>query len=69
MTTNKRPSEMTPNEAWGIISSNLMELYKLRKRIGYKGYTDADLTAEVICYWALKHEQDKIDQTKRKEKE
>jgi hypothetical protein len=44
---------MTPMEAWGIISANLMELYKLKKTDTFKGYVDADVEAEVICFKAL----------------
>ncbi len=45
---------MTPMEAWGIISSNMMELYKCKKTDTFKGYTEADLEAEVICFKALR---------------
>jgi hypothetical protein len=45
---------MTPMEAWGIISANLTELYKLKKTDTFKGYTEADLDAEVWCFIALK---------------
>jgi hypothetical protein len=46
--------DMTPMEAWGIISSNLMELYKCKRTETFKGYTDADLEAEVLCFKALR---------------
>lgn len=45
---------MTPMEAWGIISANLMELYKCKRTETFKGYTDADLEAEVLCFKALR---------------
>lgn len=45
---------MTPMEAWGIISANLMELYKLKRTDTFKGYTEADIEAEVICFTALR---------------
>lgn len=47
---------MTPMEAWRIISANLWELYKRRRadNPNYKGYTDADVEAEVIAFMALK---------------
>ena len=47
---------MTPMEAWHIISGNLLALYKMRKALnnGDKGYTDAEISAEVICFEALK---------------
>jgi hypothetical protein len=44
---------MTPMEAWGIISANLMELYKLKRTDKFKGYTAADVEAEMICFTAL----------------
>ena len=44
---------MTPMEAWGIISANLMGLYKLKRTEYYRGYTEADTEAEVICFKAL----------------
>ena len=37
------PNEMTPMDAWHIISANLAELYKLKRTDTYKGYTDADV--------------------------
>lgn len=49
------PNKMTPMEAWHIISANLMELYKLKRTKNYKGFTDADVQAEVICFRALKN--------------
>ena len=46
---------MTPMEAWHIISANMMQLYKIRRanNPNFKGYTDAELEAEVICFKAL----------------
>ena len=44
---------MTPMEAWHIISANLVELYELRRTDSYKGYTDNDIQAEVLCFGAL----------------
>lgn len=49
------PNKITPMDAWHIISANLMELYKLKRTKNYKGYTDDDVTAEVICFGALKN--------------
>ena len=46
--------DMTPMQAWSIISANLMELYKRRNANDCKPYVDAEITAEVICYMALK---------------
>ncbi len=48
---------MTPTEAWRIISANLMELYKLKKTDTFKGYTDADIEAELICFKAVNRMQ------------
>lgn len=45
---------MTPMEAWRVISENMLELYKRRKTSCYKGYTDADVEAEVVCFNALR---------------
>ena len=45
---------MTPMDAWQIISANLMELYKRRRTDKFKGYTDAEIEAEVITFTALK---------------
>lgn len=52
---------MTPLEAWHIISVNLNSLYKLRKAMSQytKGYTDAEVEAEVICFRALKEMQER----------
>ena len=51
---------MTPLEAWDIISANLMDLYKHRRATyGGKGYTDADTTAEVICFKALQEMEER----------
>ena len=46
---------MTPMEAWHIISANMMQLYKMRRANNpyFKGYTDAEVEAEVICFKAL----------------
>lgn len=51
--------KMTPMRAWGIISANLMHLYKIRKaeHPNVKPYTDAEISAEVICYEALRRMQ------------
>lgn len=46
--------DMTPMEAWGIVSANLMELYKRRNDMNIKPYTDEDIQAEVICFMALR---------------
>ena len=51
---------MTPMEAWHIISANLYNYYNLCRSETSKGYTDADIEAEVICFKALKE----MDSTK-----
>lgn len=56
---------MTPMEAWHVISANLCELYKIRRGRNFeKGYTDAEVKAEVICFQALKkmEERNKHDE-------
>ena len=52
---------MTPLEAWHIIFANLNSLYKMRRSIhpNDKGYTDAEVEAEVICFRALKEMQER----------
>ena len=51
-------------EAWHIISANMMQLYKMRRaeNPNFKGYTDAEVEAEVICFKAL-------EQMEKQEKE
>ena len=46
--------DMTPMEAWNIISRNLMNYYAMRSGPGFKGYTCKDTEAEVIAFMALK---------------
>ena len=50
---------MTPTEAWHIISANLSELYERRKTEAFKGYTEAELEAEVITFIALREMEKK----------
>lgn len=50
---------MTPLEAWHIISTNLNQLYTMRKCDCFKGYTDAEVEAEVIAFWALQEMQER----------
>lgn len=45
--------DMTPMEAWNIISRNLMNYYAMRSGPGFKGYTCKDTEAEVIAFMAL----------------
>lgn len=54
-------SEMTPMDAWHVISAILADLYKKRKTNCFKGYVDADVQAEVICFQALKEMEEKND--------
>ena len=60
---------MTPMEAWHIISANLMQLYKMRRAEypNFKGYTDAEVEAEVICFKALEEMQKKEKNYGKKE--
>ena len=51
---------MTPMEAWRIISANLENLYKRRRDDKFKGYTDAEVEAEVICFQALKLMEERL---------
>ena len=56
------PNNMTPMDAWHIISANLADLYKKRRTESFKGYVDAEVEAEVICFKALKEmEERKVD--------
>jgi hypothetical protein len=48
-------------DAWRIISANLCELYEKRKTECFKGYADADIEAEVICFKALKEMEERAD--------
>ncbi len=50
---------MTPLEAWHIISANLSDLYKKRRDEHFKGYVEADIQAEVICFQALKEMEER----------
>lgn len=52
---------MTPLEAWHIISANLATLYKIRKDDKFKGYTDAEIDAEIICFKALQEMNQRSD--------
>lgn len=56
---------MTPMEAWGIISANLMELYKCKRTDTFKGYTDADIEAEAICFKALREMYERSEKNDR----
>lgn len=44
---------MRPMDAWRIISKNMVELYHTRCTSTYKGYTEDEIEAEVICMQAL----------------
>ena len=52
-------NEMKPMDAWRIISANLFDLYKKRKTKRFRGYTDADVEAEIICFRALKEKEER----------
>lgn len=55
---------MTPLEAWNIISANLANHHKVRRAMypNDKGYTDAEVKAEVICFQALMEMQERRKQ-------
>ena len=57
---------MTPLEAWGIISANLKNHYAFRRAMypNDKGYTEAEIEAEVICFRALQ-EMEKREKAER----
>lgn len=55
---------MTPMEAWHIISANLYNYYQLCRSETPKGYTDADIEAEVICFKALREMREREKVTK-----
>ena len=50
---------MTPRQAWSVISANLAELYTRRKSDAYKGYTDADIEAEIVAFKALQEMEER----------
>lgn len=62
--------DMTPMDAWRIISANMQQLYKRRKAENpnpdWKGYTDAEIRAEVICFKALQEMQKKENESNAK---
>ena len=55
---------MTPMEAWRIISADLTDLYKMRRALNNsdKGYTDAEVEAEIECFMALKEKEERSKQ-------
>ncbi|MBQ3543443.1 MAG: hypothetical protein IJA34_00400 [Lachnospiraceae bacterium] len=53
------PNDMTPMEAWKIVSTNLLELYRRRNTMECKPYVDADIQAQVICFMALKQMEER----------
>jgi hypothetical protein len=55
---------MTPLEAWNIISANLNDHYKARRAMypTSKGYTEAEIEAEAMCFRALKEMQERSEQ-------
>ena len=52
---------MRPIDAWHIISANMERLYKMRKTNCFKGYTEAETEAEVICFKALQEMEKRQD--------
>lgn len=53
---------MTPMKAWHTISANLNQLYKMMRTPTFKGFTEADTEAEVICFHALKELEERKNQ-------
>lgn len=58
---------MTPLEAWHIISANLNDHYKARRAMHptSKGYTEAEIEAEVICFKALQEMDERVSKEKK----
>ena len=53
------PNEMTPMEAWKIISKCLGEYYHMRfQKTGFS-HDNNNIRAEVICYQALKEMEER----------
>lgn len=67
MIEEKQNNGMPPMEAWGVISSNMLELYKMRKTANFKGYVDAEIEAEVICFCALRAAEKSIVEGRSKQ--
>ena len=62
--SEKGRDQMTPMEAWRIVSDNLTELYNLRRTEQDNGFCDADIDAQVICFQALKEKQERTSSGK-----
>ena len=58
---------MRPIDAWHIISANMERLYKMRKTNCFKGYTEAETEAEVICFKALQEMEKRQSREKQKQ--
>ena len=58
---------MRPMDAWRIISKNMVEIYHMRRTSEYKGYTEDEVEAEVICMQALQllEKKQELDGKKR----
>ena len=52
-------AEMTPMQAWKIVSKNLMQLYRLRDEFLEQPYTQEEIKAETICFMALKQMEER----------
>ncbi len=52
---------LTPMQAWKVISAALKELYHRRAESGQEPYDQSEIKAEVICYQALKEMEGKSD--------
>lgn len=61
--------DMTPMEAWHIISQHLTEFYSMRFIRAGISHTRKDILAEVMCYQALKEMQERSNSNERKSNE
>ena len=52
-------NEMTPMEAWNIISKALEEFYAMRFEKSGFSHNNKNIQAEVICYQALKEMEER----------
>ena len=52
-------AEMTPMQAWKIVSGSLMQLYRLKDELGMQPYTQEEIKAETICFMALKQMEER----------
>lgn len=58
---NDNHSELTPLEAWHVISSCMNELVNVRSAIFGKGFSQEEVKAEVICFEALRRMDEEMN--------